>query len=55
MEDIKETKEWCIWIETGSKIISFNQIPNSRKKVFETEKEMIDFGARLVFKGYKIG
>ena len=28
---------------------------SGKKKVFESDRERIEFGARLVFKGYKIG
>lgn len=55
MEENKETKEWCMWIDTSSKIISMKKIPNSKKKVFESEEARVEFGAMLVFKGYKMG
>jgi len=55
MEEYKETKERCVWIEPGGKIISLNKIPKGVKKVFETEKEMVDFCARLMIKGFKLG
>ena len=55
MEDNNEVKEWYMWIDPVSKIISMKEITNGKKKVFESDRERIEFGARLVFKGYKIG
>ena len=55
MADNKETLEWCVWIDPGTKTISLNKIHNGKKKTFETEKEMIDFCAKLMMKGFKLG
>ena len=55
MEENKETKEWCMWIDPTSKTISMKEIPNSKKKTFDSEEARVEFGARLVFKGYKMG
>lgn len=55
VEENSEKKEWSMWIDTESKIISMKKIPNAKKKVFESEQARVEFGALLVFKGYKIG
>ena len=55
MEENKDTKECCLWIDTLNKTISMKDFANGKKKVFESEEARIEFGARLVFKGYKIG
>lgn len=55
MEHNNEIKEWSMWIDPVAKIISMKEIANGKKKVFETDRERIEFGAKLVFKGYKIG
>ncbi len=55
MEDSKESMQWCVWIEPGTKTISLNDDSKGKKKLFETEKEMIDFCAKLMMKGFKLG
>jgi len=55
MEENKETNQWCMWIDPISKTVSMKEIPNGKKKIFESEQARVEFGAMLVFKGYKIG
>ena len=54
MKNKKMKKEWTMWINASTKTISMTEIPNSKKKVFESEQERVEFGAMLAFKGYKI-
>ncbi|MBO5008011.1 MAG: hypothetical protein J6D26_04185 [Clostridia bacterium] len=56
MRESKFTKQsWCIWVDEVRRIVSLSEIPNAKKLVFKNEQEGVDFAARLVFKGYKIG
>lgn len=54
MKNKEMKKEWTMWINASTKTISMTEIPNSKKKVFESEQERVEFGAMLAFKGYKI-
>jgi len=48
-------QSWNLWIDEKRKMISMREMPNSKKIVLSSEKELMDFASRIVFKGYKLG
>lgn len=55
MEIHTEIKRWTLWVAASSKIFSPRKIPGAKAVSFQTEEEMIDFGAKLMMKGFKMG
>ena len=55
MGENKENKEWCVWIEPSTKTMSLTELSNAVKKNFGSEKEMVDFCAKFMMKGFRLG